>query len=165
MSPLSLSIFLYKKDALCTLFCHLMSKRILFNWLTINSIYVIFSAMNVCHIKSYLLFTYCLNPFYQDTCVWICVQWQLSVCSCFQVTRSCMSVDLYRSASVSLILLDFSLLVLFQLGSLTKPLVSEWSVAYSLKKFHLILCILWAGFGQWRAVLLHHLSVGYSGNT
>lgn len=64
----------------------------------------------------------------KDTWVWICVPLRLSACSSTQGTQNCMWVDLYRSASESLIPLDFRLPVSSQPGSLTKLLVSACSL-------------------------------------
>lgn len=109
---------------LFTLCCHLVTKWRLFKAANEN---IEFKCKFQKHewIDS-LLTIYILFKF-KDMWVWICVPRQLSACSCTQVTQNCMWVDLYRSASESLIPLDFRLPVSFQPGSLTKPLVSACS--------------------------------------
>lgn len=118
-------------DRVFTLCCHLVSEWRLFT--TANE-----NVESKCKCQQheridFLITIYILFKF-KDTWVWICVQRRLSACSCTQVTRNCMWVDLYRSASESLIPLDFRLPVSFQPGSLTKPLVSACSVVDTKKK-------------------------------
>lgn len=105
-------------DVLCTLCCHLVCKWRLFKTLTENKFKCKCNfTMNV--LIPYLSFTYCITLFSKDTWVWICIQWQLPTCGCTRVTQSCMWLDLYRSVSEFLNLLDFRLPASFQPGSLT----------------------------------------------
>lgn len=113
-------------DVLFTLCCHLVCKWRLFKTLTVYMFkHKWHFTMNV--LIPYLSFTYCITLFSKDTWVWICVQWRLPTCGCIRVTQSCMCLDLYRSVSDFLNLLDFRLPASFLPGSLTKPLVSACS--------------------------------------
>lgn len=108
-----------------TLCCHLVSKWRLFKTANEN---IDFAYKFQQHERIDSLITIYILFKFKDTWVWICVPRWLSACSCTQVTQNCMWVDLYRSASESLIHLHFRLPVSFQPGSLTKPLVSACSV-------------------------------------